>query len=483
MTGEKRSTFERLTSGRWNRKQRREIERKLSVEDPGLEIVNRNVAGIDVGNESHFVAVASGRDPQPVREFGSWTADLNRMAEWLQACGIEMVVMQSTGVYWIALYDVLEERGFKVCLANARQTKNLPGRKSDVQESQWLLKLHTYGLLRDSFRPPDEIRALRSLWRLRDRHVKEAARAVQHMQKSMVTMNVQLSNAISDISGTTGQAIIRAILAGERNPEKLAKLRDRRIQATAEEVARSLEGNWREDMLFELKQAVEAYDFIQKQIAECDQRLRTLTAALPTREVEPATVPAEPAGKPVRKKRKRRGAKNVPQFDLQSELKRVCGVDLTTLDGIDIMTAETIVAELGTDYSGWKTEGHFASWLGLSPSRDISGGKLVRQQSRRVKNRVATALRAAANTLLKSDSYLGARYRSLRARLGAPKAIKAMARYLACLVYRMFTHGQAWVDRGVREFENKRAQRELFSLQRKAAALGFQLISQPTASA
>jgi transposase len=483
MTGEKRSTFERLTSGRWNRKQRREIERKLSVEDPGLEIVNRNVAGIDVGNESHFVAVASGRDPQPVREFGSWTADLNRMAEWLQACGIETVVMQSTGVYWIALYDVLEERGFKVCLANARQTKNLPGRKSDVQESQWLLKLHTYGLLRDSFRPPDEIRALRSLWRLRDRHVKEAARAVQHMQKSMVTMNVQLSNAISDISGTTGQAIIRAILAGERNPEKLAKLRDRRIQATAEEVARSLEGNWREDMLFELKQAVEAYDFIQKQIAECDQRLRTLTAALPTREVEPATVPAEPAGKPVRKKRKRRGAKNVPQFDLQSELKRVCGVDLTTLDGIDIMTAETIVAELGTDYSGWKTEGHFASWLGLSPSRDISGGKLVRQQSRRVKNRVATALRAAANTLLKSDSYLGARYRSLRARLGAPKAIKAMARYLACLVYRMFTHGQAWVDRGVREFENKRAQRELFSLQRKAAALGFQLISQPTASA
>lgn len=483
MTGKKRSTFERLTSGRWNRKQRREIERKLSVEDPGLEIVNRNVAGIDVGNESHFVAVAPGRDPQPVREFGSWTADLNRMADWLQACGIETVVMQSTGVYWIALYDVLEERGFKVCLANARQTKNLPGRKSDVQESQWLLKLHTYGLLRDSFRPPDEIRALRSLWRLRDRHVKEAARAVQHMQKSMVTMNVQLSNAISDISGTTGQAIIRAILAGERNPEKLAKLRDRRIQATAEEVARSLEGNWREDMLFELKQAVEAYDFIQKQIAECDQRLRTLTAALPTREVEPATVPAEPAGKPVRKKRKRRGAKNVPQFDLQSELKRVCGVDLTTLDGIDIMTAETIVAELGTDYSGWKTEGHFASWLGLSPSRDISGGKLVRQQSRRVKNRVATALRAAANTLLKSDSYLGARYRSLRARLGAPKAIKAMARYLACLVYRMFTHGQAWVDRGVREFENKRAQRELFSLQRKAAALGFQLISQPTASA
>ena len=240
MANRNKSTFERLTNGRLNRKQRRELERKLSAEDPGLEIVNRNVAGIDVGNESHFVAVPPGRDAQPVQEFGSWTADLERMADWLKACGIEMVVMQSTGVYWIALYDVLESRGFKICLANARHTKNLPGRKSDVQESQWLLKLHTYGLLRNSFRPPDEIRALRSLWRLRDRHVKDAARAVQHMQKSMVTMNIQLSNAISDITGVTGQAIIRAILAGERNPEKWAKLRDRRIQATEEEVARSL---------------------------------------------------------------------------------------------------------------------------------------------------------------------------------------------------------------------------------------------------
>ena len=309
MADPKKSTFQRLTNGRLNRKQRRELERKLSAEDPGLEIVNRNVAGIDVGNESHFVAVAPGRDPQPVREFGSWTADLERMADWLKACGIETVVMQSTGVYWIALYDVLEARGFKICLANARHTKNLPGRKSDVQESQWLLKLHTYGLLRNSFRPPDEIRAVRSLWRLRDRHVKEAARAVQHMQKSMVTMNLQLSNAISDITGVTGQAIIRAILDGERDPGKLAKLRDRRVQATEEEVARSLEGNWREDMLFELRQAVDAYDFIQKQMAECDKRLQTLMAELPAREVEAAVVAAEAAGKPARKKKRSGGKK------------------------------------------------------------------------------------------------------------------------------------------------------------------------------
>jgi transposase len=477
MADPKKSTFQRLTNGRLNRKQRRELERKLSAEDPGLEIVNRNVAGIDVGNESHFVAVAPGRDPQPVREFGSWTADLERMADWLKACGIETVVMQSTGVYWIALYDVLEARGFKICLANARHTKNLPGRKSDVQESQWLLKLHTYGLLRNSFRPPDEIRAVRSLWRLRDRHVKEAARAVQHMQKSMVTMNLQLSNAISDITGVTGQAIIRAILAGERDPGKLAKLRDRRVQATQEEVARSLEGNWREDMLFELRQAVDAYDFIQKQMAECDQRLQALMAELPAREVDTAVVAAEAAGEPARKKKSGRKEKNVPRFDLQAELVRVCGVDLTSIDGIDIMTAQTVVAELGTDFSRWKDEAHFSSWLGLSPSRDISGGKVLKQGTLKVKNRVAAALRIAANTLLRSDSYLGARFRSLQTRRGAPKAIKAMARYLACLIYRMFTHGQAWVDRGAKEFENRRAQRELFALQRKAAAHGFKLVN------
>jgi transposase len=477
MANRKKSTFQRLTNGRLNRTQRRELGRKLSAQDPGLEIVNRNVAGIDVGNESHFVAVAPGRDAQPVQEFGSWTADLERMAEWLKACGIETVVMQSTGVYWIALYDVLEAHGFKIWLANARHTKNLPGRKSDVQESQWLLKLHTYGLLRNSFRPPEEIRALRSLWRLRDRHVKEAGRAVQHMQKSMITMNIQLSNAISDITGVTGQAIIRAILAGERDPGKLAQLRNWRIKATEEEVARSLEGNWREDLLFELRQAVAAYDFIQTQMAECDQRLQKLMAELPAREVEAAGGAAEAAPKPARKKRSGGKTKNVPRFDLQAELKRVCGVDLTSIDGVDVMTAQTIVAELGTDFSRWQDESHFASWLGLTPSRDISGGKVLKQGTLKVKNRVATALRTAANTLLHSDSYLGARYRSLRTRRGAPKAIKAMARYLACLIYRMFTRGQAWVDRGAREFENRRAQRELSALQRKAAAHGFKLVN------
>jgi transposase len=473
----KKNTFQRLKKGQLNRKERRDLERRLNTEDPGLEIVHRNVAGIDVGNESHYVAVPPGRDPQPVREFGSWTADLERMADWLKTCGIEMVVMQSTGVYWIALYDVLETRGFKMCLANARHTKNLPGRKSDVQESQWLLKLHTYGLLRNSFRPPDEIRALRSLWRLRDRHVKEAARTVQHMQKSMITMNVQLSNTISDLSGTTGLAIIRAILTGERNPEKLAKLRDWRIKASEEEVARSLEGNWREDMLFELRQAVDAYDFIQRQVTECDQRLQTLMAELPMREAPAAPAVEDGAKLPVRKKKSSRNKKNLPRFDLKAELQRVCGVDLTSIDGIDVMTAQTVVAELGTDFSRWKDEAHLTSWLGLAPCRDISGGKVIKQATLRVRNRVATALRGAANSLLHSDSYLGARFRSLRTRRGAPKAIKAMARYLACIIYRMFTRGQAFVDRGVQEYEDGRVQRELAALQFKAAAHGFRLVN------
>jgi hypothetical protein len=294
----------------------------------------------------------------------------------------------------------------------------------------------------------------------------------------MITMNVQLSNTISDLSGTTGLAIIRAILTGERNPEKLAKLRDWRIKASEEEVARSLEGNWREDMLFELRQSVNAYDFIQKQVAECDQRLQTLMAELPLREA-PAAVPAVEDGVklPVRKKKSTRNKKNVPRFDLKAELQRVCGVDLTSIDGIDVMTAQTVVAELGTDFSRWKDEAHLTSWLGLAPCRDISGGKVLKQATLRVKNRVATALRGAANSLLHSDSYLGARFRSLRTRRGAPKAIKAMARYLACIIYRMFTRGQAFVDRGVQEYENGRAQRELAALQFKAAAHGFRLVN------
>jgi transposase len=485
MAKRKRSTFDRLTNGRLNRTQRKELVRRLYSDNPGLEVVHRNAAGIDVGNESHYVAVRPGSDSEPVREFGSWTSELMRMVEWLQSCGVQDVVMQSTGVYWIALYDVLEKAGFQVCLTNARDTKNLPGRKTDVQESQWLLKLHTYGLLRNSFRPPEEIRSIRTLWRLRDRHVAEAGREIQHMQKALTTMNVQLANVISDISGLTGQAIIRAILRGERDPYRLAQMKDYRIRASEEEIARSLEGHWQEAVLFELQQAVEAYDFCHRQIAECDRRLETYLSALPSRRI-PAQPPAAPEAEATacgpeaqsRSRKNRRGGKprkNEPKFDLQSELARICGVNLATLDGVDVMTIQTFVSELGTDMTRWRSEDHLVSWLKLAPRRQISGGKVIKQERSQANHRVADALRMAASTLAHSDSYLGARFRHLRARLGPGKAIKAMAAHLARLIYRMLTHGQDWVDRGAREHEQRRLEREKLSLQRKAAHLGYRL--------
>jgi len=483
MATRRKSTFQRLQEGIHNgsltRQQRKELERRLQAATPDLEMLHPNAAGIDVGNASHFVGVPLERDPRPVQEFGSWTADLQRMAAWLKQCGVTTVAMQSTGVYWIAVYEVLEKEGFEVYLVNARGTKNLPGRKSDVQECQWLRKLHSYGLLRKSYRPPETIRRVRTLWRLRDRLVKDAGRAIQHVQKALTTMNVQLANAISDISGVTGMAIVRAIVGGERGPRKLAQLRDVRIQASEEEIAHSLQGNWQPDVLFELKQVVEAYDFHQRQIQACDQELQKYLAELPSR--EPVGGKQEkPAAKTAHQKRKqsarRRSKDNRPDFDLGAELERLMGVDLRRIDGIDLMTVQTVYSELGPDLSAWPTEKHFTSWLELSPRRDISGGKVIKQERRQVRNRVANALRNAAQTLTRSDSYLGARYRHLRARLGGLKAVKAMARYLACLIYRMLTKGPAWVDLGAAHYENQRAERELQALRRKAAEKGLKLV-------
>jgi transposase len=478
MAKRKTSTFQRLTDGRLNRKQRRELGRRLAAADPGLRIVHPNAGGIDVGNESHFVAVPADRDANPVQEFGCWTADLQRMGQWLQSCRIDTVAVQATGVYWIPLCDILTQYGIEVTLVNAQHTKNVPGRKSDVQESQWLMKLHTYGLLRNSFRLAEALEALRTIWRLRDRHVKQAGRSVQHMQKALTKMNVQLANVISDISGVSGQAIIAAILKGERDPYTLADLKHERIQASREEVARSLEGNWRADVLFELQQAVDSYQFAHRQMQECDRKLETYLAMLPTRVIpvddQPDMQPSAVA-RTTKKPKKPRG--NAPALDLAAELKRICGVDLTRIDGIDVMTAQTILSELGPDLSAFPTENHFASWLGLIPSKDISGGKVIGRSQRRVHNRVAMALRMSATTLLNSKSYLGARYRHLRRQLSSyAAAVKAMAHYLALLVYRMLTKGQAWVDQGAAHFERKRVERELSSLKSKALAQGFKLV-------
>ncbi len=499
MNKRKQSTFERLNGGKLNRRERRKLQRQLVTGDPGLSIVHPNAGGIDVGNGSHFVAVPPDRDPNPVQEYGCWTADLVRMAEWLLGCRIDTVAVQATGVYWMPLCCILIERGIRVTLSNARDTKNLPGRKTDIQECQWLMKLHTYGLLRDSFHLEEQMEKVRTIWRLRDRYVKDAGQAVQHMQKALTKMNVQLANVISDIAGVSGQAIIGAILGGERDPYKLADLKHERVQASREEVARSLEGNWREDVLFELRQAVTDYEFAHKQMGVCDQQLEQYLGALPTRTVnggsqgseekqgsgeEPAGEdPAgeKPAGEKKGKGRKSQKARkpqgNAPAFDLKEEQKRIAGVDLTSIDGINVMTVQTILSEVGTDMSAFKTENHFASWLGLTPSKDISGGKVVGPGRRKVQNRVAMSLRLAATTLLRSQSYLGARYRHLRKELPSKTAaVKAMARHLAVLVYRMLTKGEAWVDQGAAKFEQKREDMEMARLRSRAAAKGLKLV-------
>jgi transposase len=479
MARQKMSTFERLQSGRMNRKERKELSRRILAEDAALQVIHPNAAGIDIGNESHFAAIPPDRDANPIREFGSWTTALHDMARWLKESGIETVVLQSTGVYWIAVQEVLELYELEVYLVNARGTKNLPGRKSDVRECEWLRKLHTYGLLRNSFRPPEQIRAIQTIWRQRDRLVKECGRAIQQMQKALTKMNIQLANTISDISGVTGQAILRAIVAGTRDPHELAKLRDRRISASEEEIVQSLQGNWKDDILFELRQVLEAYDFYQNQITACDQELAQYMADVPSREVPEKQDLPEGAQPLVSKKSSRRSKtpkKNRVGFDLAAELHRAMGVDLTAIDSIDVRVAQVIFSEIGPDFSAFPTENHFASWLTLAPQRDISGGKVIRHIPSAGRNRVANALRMAAQSLWHSDSYLGARYRRLRARLEGKTAVKAMARYLACLVYRMVTKGQAYVDRGAAYYEKKRHEKERDALSRKAARLGLKLV-------
>jgi transposase len=462
----------RPTQSKWhemNRKQRREVMRKMQSEDISLEVVHPDAAGIDIGNEAHYVAVPPGRDSQPVRRFGCTTAEIKELADWLTQCGIRTVAMQSTGVYWIAVYDILEEAGLEVYLVNARETKNLPGRKSDIQESQWLMKLHTYGLLRNSFRPPQEIRTMRTYWRQRHDLVRAAGRHIQRMQKALTQMNLQLANVLSDISGRSGQAIIHAILKGERDPHELAALCDSRVKASEDEIARSLEGNWQEDLLFVLQQEQHGYEFCQKQMVECDQCLEHYLQKRADRS-RGKSLPEEK-----RKGRLKKKQGNAPQFGLRGEMFRMTGVDLTQIDSIDLMTAMTIFSEAGWDVSKWKTEDHFVSWLRLCPDNKISGDKIVGKGRLPITNRVTIALKMAASTLRMSNSYLGAQFRRFRTKLGAPVAIKAMAAKLARLVYRMLRYGMQFVDRGAEFYEAQHRKLQINHLKRKAAQLGFQI--------
>ena len=379
-----------------------------------LTLKHPNAAGIDVGAESHFVAVPPDRDDKPVREFRSFTEDLHRIAQWLSNCGVDIVAMESTGVYWIALYEFLESKGFTVYLVNARHVKNVSGRKSDVLDCQWIQQLMSYGLLSGAFRPADEICALRAVSRQREMLLKYQSQHVQHMQKALAQMNIQIVNVIADIVGETGQKIVRAIIAGQRDPYTLASLRNYRVKASEEEIAKSLQGNWRQEHLFSLKQAVALFDAYSEQLRQCDCQLQKMLQELKRYE-----------GVPIYSKARSR-KKNAPQFDLRSYLVGMCGVDLTRIDGIEVTTALKIMSEVGPDLSRFPSVKHFTSWLGICPGTKISGGKKLSGKSRAGANRAAQALRLAAHALRASKSALGAYYRRLCSRLDKAKAIQLL---------------------------------------------------------
>lgn len=435
------------------------------VRPQSLEVAHPNAAGIDIGSGSHFVAVRPDADDTPVREFGSFTEDLEALARWLNECGVDVVAMESTGVYWIPLYELLESRGFTVHLVNARHVKNVSGRKSDVLDCQWLQQLMSYGLLSGAFRPQEEICVLRATSRQRDMLVQYQSKHIQHMQKAMTQMNLQLDNVISDIVGVTGQKIVRAIVAGERDALRLAKLRDGRIRASEEDIARSLQGNWREEHLFSLKQAVNLYDSYQTSIAECDDQLARVLERLAVHDEPAANPPKRGRGRPLK----------VEKLDLRRALFRACGVDLTRIEGIDVGTALTMIAEVGPDLSRFKTVKHFASWLGLCPGTKISGGKILSAASKRTANRLARALRMSAIAAGRTQSALGAYHRRLAARLGKAKAIRATAHKLARLIYTLMTKGEVYVDQGQNYFEEQHRRRTMKNLQKKAFAMGYSL--------
>jgi transposase len=444
-------------------------QQKKVMELDALEQINLNAAGIDIGAEEIWVAVPRGRDEESVRMFPTFTADLRRIADWLETCGIETVAMESTGVYWIPLYEMLEARGFEVYLVNARHVKNVDGRKSDILDCQWIQQLHTYGLLQPSFRPPEKICAIRSLVRHRDMLIQYRAAHIQHMQKALHLMNVQLTNVLSDITGVTGMKIIRAIVAGERDRKVLAGFRDGRCAKSKQEIAKSLEGNYKREHLFSLQQALELYDFYAQQLQSCDAELEALYG-----EFEPPAQPGTEAPKPRTTKRR----KNQPYFDLAQSLYRMTGgVDLTQVDGLEALTVQTILSETGTDMSPWRTHKQFASWLRLSPNNKVTGGKVKSRRTLPTQNRAATAFRMAAQSLARSNSALGAFYRRIRAKHGAPKAVTATAHKLARIVYFMLKRREPYRDLGAHYYEEQQRARSLRYLRRKAAQLGMRLES------
>jgi hypothetical protein len=453
------------------------MKKKSQPSPSSLPVINPNAAGLDIGAREIWACVPADRDPRPVRAFGTFTPDLEALADWLAQCGVTSVAMESTGVYWIPVFELLEARGFEVYLVNARHIQNVPGRKSDVQDGQWLQRLHSYGLLSASFRPAAEMVALRAYLRQRAMLLDYRAAHIQHMQKALHQMNVQLTQVLSDITGVTGLQIIRAIAAGERDPVKLAQLRHPRCHSSQDEIAKALTGHYRAEHLFALGQALGLYDFYTAQIQACDAVLEGQYAA-----IHPVWDEADPPP-PLGPDRKRNShSKNAPGFDVRQKLYDVLGVDLTEVDGLDDSTAQVLLSEIGSDLSPWPTEKHFCSWLGLAPHNDITGGKVIRSRTLKVRNRAAQALRMAAQAVGRTDTALGAFYRRLRARIGHQQAITATAHKLARIVYHMLKHRQAYHDLGRAVYEQRQRERELKALQRKAAKLGWSLVPLPTPS-
>jgi transposase len=444
------------------RKNRKKISRSVPT-------INPNTAGVDIGATEIYVAVPADRDPDSVRSFGTFTEDLHALAAWLKACGVTSVAMESTSVYWIPLFLLLEEQGFEVCLVNARHVKNVPGRKTDVVDCQWLQYLHSVGLLRGSFHPPEAVSAVRSVLRHRGSLVRMAASHIQHMQKALTQMNLHLHHVISDITGKTGLLILDAILAGERDPATLAQRRDSRVRASQETIAKALVGTWRREHLFTLRQSLCAYRNYQDQINQCDREIQEMLSHFSS-QADPREQPLPPRSRTSSPTHGGLG------FDLRTEMYRILGTDLTAIPGLEAATVHTLFSELGRDLSAFRTCGHFCSWLGLCPDNRISGGKILSVGTRKVKHRAATALRLAAQTLHRSDSPLGEFYRRMRARLGAPKAITATAHKLARLIYYLITTGKAYDETVFAHSEHRHQQRRARRLQTQAAAMGYRLV-------
>jgi len=441
-----------------------------------LECIEPNAGGIDVGATEIYVAVPPERAAEPVRCFKTFTSDLREMAAWLERCGITTVAMESTGVYWIPPYEILEDAGIRVCLVNSHYVRNVPGRKSDVSDCQWLQYLHSVGLLKPSFRPDAAICALRSLSRHRAGLVESAAVHIQHMHKALTQMNLQIHHVLSDITGISGMSIVEAIVAGQRDPAQLAGLCHAKVQADRQTVIKSLTGNYRPEHLFTLKQSLAAYQSYQRLLAECDQEIQRLTNSM-SGKIDPGAPSSSTQSSP----QKRR--KNQFHFDMRSELHRLFGVDLTAVPGINALTAHTLLAEVGPDLSRFPSADAFANWLALCPGNKKSGGRVLSSRTRPTNSRLSHALRVAAQTLARSRSYLGNFYRSMRARLGAPQAITAAAHKLARILYHLLSTGDAYDESVFAREQQKQNLRLHKRLAKQAQSLGFQLIPLNSAGA